>query len=89
MEAIKQGSACVGLRSKDYVVLAAIRMQKSELSSYQQKLFKVDDHIGIGISGLNADARVIRKYLIDGAYFGVYHGLCVFFYFLFFIFLFF
>ena len=34
-----------------------------ELSSYQPKCFKIDDHMGIGIAGLVADARVLAKYM--------------------------
>lgn len=56
-----QGAAALGLRSKDYVVLAALKRSAHELSSYQKKIFKVDDHIGIAISGLTADARSLAK----------------------------
>ncbi len=34
-----------------------------ELSSYQKKLFKIDDHIGIGIAGLTADARALATWM--------------------------
>lgn len=51
MEAVKQGSACVGLKSDTHVVLAALKRAPSELSSYQRKAFKIDDHMGIAISG--------------------------------------
>lgn len=57
----RQGAAALGLRSKDYVVLAALKRSANELSSYQKKIFKVDDHIGIAISGLTADARSLAK----------------------------
>jgi len=64
MEAVKQGSAAVGLKSKDYVVLASLkRAPHAELSSYQKKLFKIDDHMGIAIAGLAADARVLSRYM--------------------------
>jgi 20S proteasome alpha/beta subunit len=53
-EAVKQGSACVGLRSKTHAVLATLKRSSSELASYQQKVFKIDDHIGIAIAGLTA-----------------------------------
>ena len=53
----------MGLRSKDFVVLAALKRSANELSSYQKKIFKVDDHIGIAISGLTADARSLAKYM--------------------------
>ena len=66
MEAVKQGSACVGLRSRDFVVLAALKRQQSELSSYQQKIFCVDDHMGIAVAGLIADARTLHKYMLEG-----------------------
>ena len=38
-------------------------MQRStgELASYQQKMFRIDDHIGIAIAGLTSDARVLRS----------------------------
>jgi len=51
---VKQGSACVGLRSKTHAVLATLKRSSSELASYQQKVFKIDDHIGIAIAGLTA-----------------------------------
>ncbi|KAJ6399499.1 hypothetical protein OIU77_020118 [Salix suchowensis] len=58
MEAVKQGSAAIGLRSKSHVVLACVNKSNSELSSHQKKIFKVDDHIGVAIAGLTADGRV-------------------------------
>jgi len=63
LEAVKQGSICVGLRSKTHAVLCTLKKSKSELASFQEKIFKVDDHIGMAISGLTADARVICKYM--------------------------
>lgn len=65
MEAVKQGSAAVGLRSQDLVVIASLKRSTSELASYQKKVFKVDDHLGIAVSGLIADGRVLRKYMIQ------------------------
>lgn len=35
----------------------------SELAAYQQKAFRVDDHIGVVISGLTADARSLLKHM--------------------------
>lgn len=63
MEAVKQGSAAIGLRSKTHVVLACVNKANSELSSHQKKIFKVDDHIGVAISGLTADGRVLSRYM--------------------------
>uniref|UniRef100_A0A7S0W0Q4 Proteasome subunit alpha type n=1 Tax=Hemiselmis tepida TaxID=464990 RepID=A0A7S0W0Q4_9CRYP len=63
MEAVKQGSACVGVKSKNYAVLAALKRSHNDMSSYQKKVFKVDEHLGIAISGLTADARSLCKYM--------------------------
>jgi len=49
---VKQGSCCVGLVSKTHAVLATLKRSNSELGSHQQKVFKIDDHMGIGIAGL-------------------------------------
>ncbi|XP_014502534.1 proteasome subunit alpha type-1-B [Vigna radiata var. radiata] len=63
MEAVKQGSAAIGLRSKTHVVLACVNKANSELSSHQKKIFKVDNHIGVAIAGLTADGRVLSRYM--------------------------
>lgn len=63
MEAVKQGSAICGLRSKTTAVLAAIRRSASDLASPQLKLFRIDDHMAIGVSGLIADARGLSVYM--------------------------
>ncbi len=36
-----------------------------ELASYQQKMFRIDDHVGIAIAGLTSDARVLRLVIDD------------------------
>ncbi|RLV91168.1 hypothetical protein JA1_004028 [Spathaspora sp. JA1] len=63
LEAIKQGSAAVGLTSTNYVVLVALKRNAEELGSFQKKLIKIDDHIGIALAGLAPDARVLSNYL--------------------------
>ncbi|KAK6454213.1 nucleophile aminohydrolase [Scheffersomyces xylosifermentans] len=63
LEAIKQGSAAVGLVSKSHVVLVALKRNAEELGSYQKKIIKVDDHMGIALAGLAPDARVLSNYL--------------------------
>mmetsp|Transcript_0 Transcript_0/g.1 ORF Transcript_0/g.1 Transcript_0/m.1 type:complete len:287 (+) Transcript_0:130-990(+) len=63
MEAVKQGSCAVGLTSETHVVLATLKRSESELSSYQRKVFKIDDHMGIAIAGLTADGRVLCRYM--------------------------
>jgi len=63
MEAVKQGSACVGLKSKTHAVICTLKRSSSELASHQQKIFKIDDHIGIAIAGLTSDARVLSSFM--------------------------
>ncbi|KAJ1976240.1 Proteasome subunit alpha type-6 [Dimargaris verticillata] len=63
MEAVKQGSAVVGLRSNTHAVLVALKRSPGKLASYQQKLYRVDDHIGVAISGLTSDARVLSNFM--------------------------
>ncbi|KAH7868768.1 nucleophile aminohydrolase [Lentinula edodes] len=63
LEAVKQGSAAVGLRSKTHSVLLALKRSTGELASYQQKMFRIDDHVGIAIAGLTSDARVLSNFM--------------------------
>lgn len=63
MEAVKQGSAVVGLRSSTHVVMATLKRSASELASYQKKLADIDDHVGVAIAGLTADARVLSRFM--------------------------
>lgn len=63
LEAIKQGSAAVGIASSTHVVMVALKRNAEELGSYQKKIIKVDDHMGIALAGLAPDARVLSNYL--------------------------
>ncbi|KAI7902620.1 nucleophile aminohydrolase [Cokeromyces recurvatus] len=63
VEAVKQGSAAIGLRSNKYAILLALKRSSGELASYQKKLIKIDDHMGIGIAGLTSDARVLSNFM--------------------------
>ncbi|CAM0134886.1 unnamed protein product [Umbelopsis sp. WA50703] len=63
LEAVKQGSAAVGLRGKDYAILLGLKRSSGELASYQKKLIKVDDHMGIAIAGLTSDARDLSNFM--------------------------
>ena len=60
MEAVKSGSATVGLKNKSHAVIVALKRATSELSSHQKKIFPIDKHVGFAMSGLTADARMIR-----------------------------
>lgn len=63
MEAVKQGSATVGIKSKTHVVLCALKRAPSELSAHQKKITPIDNHIGVSIAGLTADARILSRFM--------------------------
>ena len=58
-EAVKRGSASLGVRTEEGVVLAVVKRSRSPLveRSSVEKLHKADDHIGIASAGHVADAR--------------------------------
>lgn len=62
-EAVNQGTVTIGLRNDKYVVVAAVKRAANELASHQKKIFKIDDHLGVAISGLTADGRSLVKYM--------------------------
>ena len=62
-EAVKQGMMSLGLKSDTHVVLVSLKRNPDDLSSHQEKIFEVDEHVGIAIAGLLADARNLCKYM--------------------------
>ncbi|WVQ69728.1 uncharacterized protein L199_007948 [Kwoniella botswanensis] len=63
LEAVKQGSAAIGLRSKNHAVLLTLKRSTGELATYQKKLIRIDDHVGVAIAGLTSDARVLSNFM--------------------------
>jgi len=63
MEAVKQGSCSIGLKSNTHALVLGLQRSTSKLSSYQQKIFEVDENVGISIAGLTADARILCTWL--------------------------
>ncbi|KAK4319837.1 hypothetical protein Pmani_009255 [Petrolisthes manimaculis] len=63
MEAVKQGSATVGVKSSTHAVLVALKRASSELAAHQKKIMPLDKHIAVSISGLTADARVLIRFM--------------------------
>lgn len=63
MKAVSQGMPTVGIKSKTHAVLACVMHAPSEYSDHQPKLFKIDDHIGVAVTGLIADGRGLCKFL--------------------------
>ena len=58
-EAVKRGTASVGVRTDDGVVLAADRHARSPLIERDsiEKIHEIDDHVGVASAGHVADAR--------------------------------
>ena len=64
MEAVNQGNLLIGVKSKTHAVLVGFKSAPNEkLSYFPEKLFKVSNHIGIGIAGLTPDGRLIHQYM--------------------------
>lgn len=63
MEAVKQGSAVVACRNEDMIVIASLKRSPSKLSSFQEKIFEVDNKIGVAVSGLTADGTTMIDFI--------------------------
>jgi len=63
MEAVKQGSVSIGLRSNKNAVLLGLKRSPHAMASFQEKIYKIDDHLAICMSGFTADGRYLTKYL--------------------------
>lgn len=61
IEAVRRGTTAIVCKNKNSVVFA-VEKRSSELQAdmeSSEKIFKIDDHIGVAIAGLTADARVL------------------------------
>lgn len=58
IETVRRGTLAVGIKSTDGVVLAVEeRIRNLQDSEITQKIFQIDDHIGVGAAGYIPDAR--------------------------------
>ena len=64
LEAVRRGTLAVAVKSKDDVCIAAQIKIPSILIDADaiDKIFQVDEHIGVAISGLHADSRALINY---------------------------
>jgi len=60
-EAVKRGTTAVGIKAQGGVVLIVDKRVSSKLleASSIEKIFKIDEHIGVASSGLVGDARAL------------------------------
>ena len=58
IETVRRGTLAVGIKSKDGVILAVEeKARKLQVSDITQKVFQIDDHIGVAAAGYIPDAR--------------------------------
>ncbi|GIU72514.1 MAG: proteasome endopeptidase complex,subunit alpha [Candidatus Nitrosocaldaceae archaeon] len=60
IETVRRGTLAVGIKSKDGVVLAVEeRARKLQVENLTQKIFQIDEHIGVAAAGYIPDARML------------------------------
>jgi len=61
LETVKRGSTVLAITCQEGVLLAAEEKLSSKLQdpNFAWKIFQIDDHIGVAISGLSSDARIL------------------------------
>ena len=58
IETVKRGTIAVGVKCKDGIVIAVEeKPRKLQISETAQKIFQVDDHVGVAAAGYIPDAR--------------------------------
>lgn len=58
IETVRRGTLAIGIKSSDGVILAVEeKTRKLQINNVTQKIFQVDDHIGVAAAGYIPDAR--------------------------------
>ncbi len=58
IETVRRGTIAVGIKSKEGIVIAVEeKLRKLQISESAQKIFQIDDHIGVAAAGYIPDAR--------------------------------
>lgn len=66
IETVKRGAIAIGLQAKDGIVIAVEEKSRDlQVDDITQKIFQVDEHIGIAAAGYIPDARI----MVDSARF--------------------
>lgn len=60
-EAVRKGWTSIGIKGKDAVVLAAEKRKLTKLLDLEsiEKIYKVDEHVGVAFAGMGSDGRVL------------------------------
>jgi len=61
IEAVRRGTTAIAMRNADSVIFAIEKKGNNPLQERlgSEKIFKIDNHIGVAIAGLTADARAL------------------------------
>eukprot|EP01120_Amphizonella_sp_Union-15-10_P006616 TRINITY_DN2155_c0_g1_i2.p1 TRINITY_DN2155_c0_g1~~TRINITY_DN2155_c0_g1_i2.p1 ORF type:complete len:127 (-),score=15.63 TRINITY_DN2155_c0_g1_i2:282-662(-) len=65
MEAISHAGTCVGILTKEGVVLGAEKRVTSkllEITASPEKMYKIDSHIAAAVAGITSDANILINY---------------------------
>ena len=58
METVRRGTIALGIKCKDGIVIAVEeKPKKLQISDIAQKIFQIDDHVGVAAAGYIPDAR--------------------------------
>jgi len=58
IETVRRGTIAVGIKSKDGIIIAVEeKPRKLQISDVAQKIFQIDDHVGVAAAGYIPDAR--------------------------------
>ena len=58
IETVRRGTIAVGIKTKDGIIIAVEeKPRKLQISETAQKIFQIDDHIGVAAAGYIPDAR--------------------------------
>ena len=59
LETVKRGTLAIGIKTKDGIIIAVEEKGRPlQVSDITQKIFQVDDHIGVAAAGYIPDARI-------------------------------